>query len=174
MPQRSGLVTLKGNPLTLTGDEVGNGQSAPDFKGVAQDLSEKTLADFAGKVVVINAMPSLDTPVCDLQTKRFNEEAGKLGDAVAVLAVTRDLPFAQKRWCGATGSDNVSTLSDFRDGSFGQSYGVEVADGPLAGLLARAVFVIGKDGNVAYHEIVPEIAQEPNYDAALEAVQAAL
>ena len=173
MANRTGLVTLKGNPISLTGDPVEVGQKAPDFTVVANDLSNKTLADFAGKAVIISSVPSLDTPVCDTETKRFNDEAGKLGDNVVVLTISRDLPFAQKRWCGANGASNVQCASDFRDGSFGQSYGLVIADGPLAGILARAVIVVDKAGNITYQEIVPEIAQEPNYDAALEAAKAA-
>jgi len=173
MANRTGLVTLKGNPISLTGDPVDVGQKAPDFTVVANDLSNKTLADFAGKVVIISVVPSLDTPVCDTSTKKFNDEAGKLGDSVVVLTVSRDLPFAQKRWCGANGATHVQCASDFRDGSFGKSYGLVIADGPLAGILARAVLVVGKDGNITYQELVPEIAQEPNYDAALEAAKAA-
>jgi thiol peroxidase len=171
MAQRSGLVTFKGNGITLSGDEVATGQPAPDFSVVGADLSTKTLGDFKGKTLIITAVPSLDTGVCDTETRRFNEEAGKLGPDVAVLCVSRDLPFAQKRWCGAAGVEHVHTLSDFRDRSFGKAYGVEIADSPLAGLLARAVWVIDKNGNVAYQEIVPEIAQEPKYDAALEAAK---
>jgi thiol peroxidase len=169
MTARKGLVTLKGNPLTLVGQELRVGESAPAFTVVAQDLSPKTLNDYKGKVLIISTAPSLDTSVCDLTARRFNKEAGKLGDQGVVLTITRDLPFAQKRWCGAAEAKNVVVLSDFRERSFGQRYGLEIGDGPLAGLLARAVLVVDQKGTVRYQEIVKEIATEPNYDAAIAA-----
>ena len=166
MSDRSGLVTFKGNAITISGPGVKVGAKAPGFELVANDLSTKTLADFAGKVAIISVVPSLDTGICDKSTRKFNEEASKLGDVV-ILTVSRDLPFAQKRWCGAAGVEKVVTLSDFRGGSFGKNYGYEMTQGPLKGLLTRAVVVVDKQGVVQYEEIVSEIVQEPNYDAAL-------
>jgi thiol peroxidase len=131
------------------------------------------LSQATGKVIVLSAVPSLDTPVCDTETRRFNQEAGKLGANVEVWTVSMDLPFAQKRWCGAAGVTAVKTLSDFRERSFAQNYGVLVKEGPLAGLTARAVFVVGKDGKVKHAEYVREITTEPNYDAALNAARQA-
>lgn len=169
--ERKGLVTLKGNPITLTGEPVHVGDTAPDFVGTGLDLSEVKLSDYAGKVLILSTVPSLDTGICDLQTKRFNKEA-EAGDFV-VLTVSCDLPFAQKRWCGATDSNAVVCVSDFRRREVGKKYGLEIADGPLATLIARSVMVIDKSGKVTYQEIVPEIAQEPDYDAAIKAAKAA-
>lgn len=166
-------VTFKGNPVPLTGSEIKPGQSAPDFTVVDNGLAPVRLSDARGKVVILSAVPSLDTPVCDTETRRFNEEASKLGGAAEIWTISMDLPFAQKRWCGAAGVSRVRTLSDFRDRSFAQSYGVLVKDGPLAGLSARAVFVVGKDGTVKHVEYVKEITSEPNYEGALNAARAA-
>ena len=164
-------VKFKDSVLTLLGNEVKVGQPAPDFKvQKSADMSDYTLASGAGKTRIIATVPSLDTPVCDLEAKRFNEEASKLNN-VEMVVVSMDLPFAQKRFCGTEGIENVTTVSAFRD-SFGSDYGVTITDGPMAGLLGRAVVVIGADGNVAYAELVPEIANEPNYDAALAALSA--
>ena len=171
--ERKGIVTLKGNPLTLVGAEVKPGQRAPDFTAVDTSLQSVRLSEAKGKVLILSSVPSLDTPVCDTETRRFNVEAGKLGAGVEVWTISMDLPFAQKRWCGAAGVNNVKTLSDFRDRAFGQTYGVAIKDGPLAGLNARAVFVVGRDGTVKHVEYVNEIASEPNYDAALAAAKAA-
>ncbi|PYO28566.1 MAG: thiol peroxidase, partial [Candidatus Rokuibacteriota bacterium] len=146
---------------------------APDFAAVDTSLQPVRLGGARGKVVILSAVPSLDTPVCDTETRRFNEEAGKLGGNVEVWTISMDLPFAQKRWCGAAGITHVKTLSDFRDRAFAQSYGVLIKDGPLAGLTARAVFVVGKDGTVKHVEYVKEITTEPNYDAALIAAKQA-
>jgi len=169
MAERTGLVTMKGNPLTLTGDEVKVGQKAPDADLVANDLSTVKLPALGkGKVCIVTCVPSLDTPVCDVETRRFNTEAGKLGGDVAVLAISMDLPFAQTRWCGAAGVKNVQTLSDHRDGAFGKAYGVLIKG---LRLLARAVFVVDKKGVVQYVEIVKEVTSEPNYTAALEAAR---
>ncbi len=169
MAERTGLVTLKGNPVTLTGSEVKVGQKAPDAVLVANDLSTVKLSTWTrGKVGIITAVPSLDTSVCDVETRRFNVEAGNLGDAVVVLAVSMDLPFAQARWCGAAGVKNVRTLSDHRDAAFGKAYGVLIQD---LRLLARAVFVVDKEGVVRYVELVKEVASEPNYAAALDAAR---
>lgn len=151
MADRAGAVMFKGNPITLGGPEIKPGSDAPDSTALDNGLQ----------------------PVCDTETRRFNQEAGKLGANVEVWTVSMDLPFAQKRWCGAAGATAVKTLSDFRDRSFAQSYGVLVKEGPLAGLTARAVFVVGKDGKVKHAEYVREITTEPNYDAALSAAKQA-
>lgn len=161
-------ITLKGNPCNTSGQLPAAGAKAPDFKLVAGDLSEQTLGDFAGKTVVLNIVPSLDTPVCGLSAKAFNEKAGSLGNAV-VVNVSMDLPFAQKRFCESNQLEHVHNLSSFRGGDFGQDYGVQIVDGPLAGLLARAIVIVDGEGIVKYTELVPEIAQEPNYEAALSA-----
>ena len=174
MSTRTGLVTLKGNGITLSGNPVKVGDPAPAFTAIGNDLSPVELANYKGKVVIISSVPSLDTGICDLQTKRFNQEAGSLGDDVVILTISRDLPFAQKRWCGATDSEAVTTVSDFRHGAFGPGYGLEIADSPLQGLLARAVLVVDRDGKITYQQIVPEIAQEPDYDPVIEAAKAAL
>lgn len=171
MADRTGLVTLKGNPLTLTGNAVGVGDAAPGFTGTGLDLSDVSLSDYAGKTVILSTVPSLDTGICDLQTKRFNQEAAD-GDFV-VLTVSADLPFAMSRWCGATDSEAVVCVSDFKTRSFGEAYGLTIGDGPLASLIARSVMVIDGEGKIVYQEIVPEIAQEPDYDAALAAAKGA-
>ncbi|MBI4803887.1 MAG: thiol peroxidase [Desulfovibrio sp.] len=169
MSERKGIVTIFGNPLTLLGDAVTVGQKAPDFVALDNDLNPKALADFAGKVLIIAAVPSLDTPVCDVETRRFNTEGSKIGENVHILTVSMDLPFAQKRWCAAAGIDRLTTLSDHRDASFGNNWGVLIKE---LRLLARSVFVVGKDGLVKYMEIVPEVTSEPDYDAALSAAKA--
>jgi thiol peroxidase len=166
--ERKGIVTMKGNPITLIGSEVKVGDKAPDFEVTANDLSNVRLGSFAGKICVICAVPSLDTGVCDRMTRKFNEEAASLGDDVKVLTISTDLPFAQSRWCGAAGVKNVVTLSDHRTTSFGQAYGLLIKD---LRLLARAVFVVDKTGVIRYAELVPEIAQEPNYAQAIKAVK---
>ncbi|HYE76017.1 MAG TPA: thiol peroxidase [Blastocatellia bacterium] len=163
-------VTFKGNPVTLEGQEVQVGQDAPDFKVQKNDMSDYTLSSGAGKTRIFVAVPSLDTPVCDMETRRFNEEAGKLSD-VEIVTISMDLPFAQKRWCGAAGVDKVITASDHRDASFGRGYGVLIAEGPLARLHARSVFVVGPDNKVKYVEYVKDIAEHPNYEAALAATK---
>ena len=168
MEERKGLVTMKGKPVTLVGQAVKVGQKAPDFEVTANDLSPVKFSSFAGKVCIIASVPSLDTSVCDMETRKFNEKAAELGSDVVVLTISMDLPFAQKRWCGAAGIKNVQTLSDYRDASFGNAYGVLIKD---LRLLARAVFVVDKKGVVRYLQIVPEIATEPDYDAALKAVK---
>jgi thiol peroxidase len=166
-------VTLRGNPVKLEGSEIRPGQPAPDFTAVDNGLQAVSLGQAKGKVVILATVPSLDTPTCDTETRRFNEEAGKLGAGVEVWTVSMDLPFAQKRWCGAAGAAHVKTLSDFRDRAVGRAYGVLVGDGPLKGLTARAVFVVGKDGKVQHAEYVKEIASEPDYEAALRAARQA-
>ncbi|MBD3110468.1 thiol peroxidase [Bacillus sp. AGMB 02131] len=162
-------ITFKNNPVTLIGNEVKVGDKAPDFSVLRNDLSVATLADYAGKVKIISVVPSIDTGVCDAQTRRFNEEASQLGD-VKILTVSVDLPFAQKRWCAAAGIDNVEVLSDHRDLSFGEAYGVAIAE---LRLLARAVFVINSEDQVVYVEYVSEATNHPNYEAAIAAAKAA-
>lgn len=164
-------VNFKGNPLTLLGSEVKVGDKAPNFQALTNSLGPAALADHAGKVVVLVTVPSLDTPVCDVETRRFNSEATKLGEQVHIVTASMDLPFAQGRWCGAAGVDRVQTVSDHRDGDVGQKYGVLIKE---LRLLARAVFVIDKNGIVRHAQLVPEIAEEPNYDAVLAAVKQAL
>jgi thiol peroxidase len=166
-------VNFKGNPVALGGTEIKAGQDAPDFSAVDNALGPVRLSENRGKVIVLSAVPSLETPVCDKETRRFNEEAGKLGAGVEVWTVSMDLPFAQKRWCGAAGVSELKTLSDFRDRAFAQSYGVLVKEGPLTGLTARAVFVVGKDGKVKHAEYVKDITSEPDYEAALAAARRA-
>jgi thiol peroxidase len=161
-------VTMKGKPVTLTGNQVMLGQKAPDFEVVANDMSLVNLASFHGKVCVIATVPSLDTSVCDAETRRFNEEAQRLGDDVVVLTMSMDLPFAQKRWCGAAGIMNVQTLSDYRKASFGRAYGVLIEQ---LRLLARAVFVVDKEGVIRYIQIVKEVSNEPDYEDVLKAVK---
>lgn len=166
-------VTFKGNPINLGGMEVKPGQQAPDFTVLDASLQPVRLSDAKGKVVILSSVPSVDTPVCDTETRRFNEEASKLSEGVEVWTISMDLPFALKRWCGAAGIDRVKCLSDFRERSFGQNYGVQIKDSALEGLDARAVFVVGKDGKVKHVEYVSEIATEPNYEAALGAAKEA-
>ncbi|MHC4617084.1 MAG: thiol peroxidase [Planctomycetota bacterium] len=165
MKERKGAITMKANPLTLVGNEVQVGDRAPDFEVLANDLSPVRLSSFRGKVCIICSVPSLDTPVCDTQTRRFNEEAGRMGDDAVVLTISMDLPFAQKRWCGAAGVQNVQTLSDHREALFGTAFGVLIKE---LRLLARAVFVVDKDGAVRYIQIVKELTKEPDYEAALK------
>jgi len=160
-------ITLKGNPINTVGELPTIGAPAPSFTLTGTDLGAVTSDQFSDKPVLLNIFPSVDTPVCASSVRTFNERAAASG--VSVLCVSNDLPFAQKRFCGAEGIENVTTASGFRD-SFGQDYGVTIVDGPMAGLLGRAVVVIGADGNVVYSELVPEIAQEPDYDAALAAL----
>jgi thiol peroxidase len=163
-------ITLKGNPCSTSGDLPGVGSLAPAFTLVGGDLGEQTLADFAGKNVILNIVPSLDTPVCAISAETFNKSAGELGETV-IVNVSKDLPFAQKRFCESNNVDHVVNLSAFRCGQFGKDYGIEIVDGPLQGLLGRAIVVLDGEGKVTYTELVPEIAQEPNYDAALAAVK---
>jgi thiol peroxidase len=164
MTERTGLVTLKGNPVTLVGKAIKAGDDARDVELLTNDLQPFKLSSLEGKVAVLCSVPSLDTPVCDLEMKRFNDEAKKLGDDVAVLAISVDLPFAQARWCGAAGAKAIRTLSDHRDTAFGLAYGVLIKG---LRLLARAIFVVDRGGKVQHVEIVPEVAHEPNYAAAL-------
>ncbi len=168
MATTNNTITSKGNPLALAGRWPKVGDPAPDFQVLANDLSGVRLANFKGKTLVICSVPSLDTPVCDTEVRKFNEHATSLGDDVAVLVVSMDLPFAQKRWCGAAGVKNVQTLSDHRDASFGNAYGVLIED---LRLLARAVFVVDKDGRIRYIQVVKELSSEPDYEAALKALR---
>jgi thiol peroxidase len=168
MHERAGIITMKGNPLTLIGSEIKAGDAAPDFVALDNSLSPVRLSSFKGKICVIASVPSLDTPVCDLETRRFNDEAGRLSGDVVFLTLSMDLPFAQKRWCGASGVTKVQTLSDHRDASFGIAYGVLIKE---LRLLARAVFVIDRKGTVQHAQLVKEVAQEPDYDAVLSALK---
>lgn len=161
-------ITIKGNPIHTVGELPAVGADAPAFALTGTDLGTVSSDQFSGKPVVLNIFPSVDTPVCATSVRTFNERAA--GGGATVVNVSKDLPFAQKRFCGAEGIEDVITASAFRD-SFGEDYGITLADGPFAGLLGRAVVVIGADGKVAYTELVPEIVQEPNYDAALAAVK---
>ena len=163
MEKRTGVVTFAGNPIALLGKEIKVGDKAPAFTLLDNGLGEKTLADYAGKVKVISVVPSLDTGVCDAQTRWFNQNVSKLGENVVVLTVSVDLPFAQKRWCGAAGIDQVETLSDHRDLSFGENYGF-ILEGLR--LLSRGIVVIDKDDVVRYVEYVPEVTSAVNFDAA--------
>jgi len=166
--KRNGVITFKGNPVTLVGPDVKVGDSAPDFRVVDGTLQAVTLADSKGKVRLITVVPSLDTGVCDTMTRKFNEEAAKLPEDVVVYTVSVDLPFAQNRWCGNAGIDRVKTLSDYQDRSFGLNYGLLIDE---LKLLARAVLVVDGNDKVVYREIVKEVTTEPDYKAALEAVR---
>jgi thioredoxin-dependent peroxiredoxin len=162
-------VTLGGNPVAVNGNLPKTGESAPDFKLTAKDLADVSLANYAGKRKVLNIVPSLDTPTCATSTRKFNEKASALDNTV-VLVIAADLPFAMARFCGAEGLNNVVPLSTFRGRDFHARYGVDIADGPLKGLTARAVVVLGADNKVLYSQLVPEIKNEPDYDAALAAL----
>ncbi len=159
-------ITLGGNPINTIGDLPKVGSKAPEFQLIKNDLSLATLADYAGSKLVLNIFPSIDTETCATSVRKFNESANKL-ENTKILCISRDLPFAQKRFCGAEGLENVVNLSDFRDGSFGKNYGIEIADSVLAGLHSRVIIVLDENGVVKYVEQVPEIADEPNYEAAL-------
>lgn len=163
-------VTLRGNPVSVGGAFLKKGDAAPDFNLTGSDLKDVTLKDYAGKKKVISIVPSLDTPTCAKSTKEFNERAASAANTV-VLVVSADLPFAQKRFCGAEGLSNVVSLSTLRGRDFHQRYGVDIQDGPLKGLTARGVVVLDENNKVLHSELVPEIAQEPNYDAALSALK---
>ena len=168
MSERTGIITMHGNPLTLVGNEVKVGDNAPDATLLNNDLTPVNISSFKGKICVISSVPSLDTPVCDIETRRFNQEAEGLGEDVAILTVSMDLPFAQKRWCGAAGVDRVITLSDHRDASFGNTYGMLIKE---LRLLARGIFVIDREGKVRYVQIVKELSQEPDYTEVIEAIK---
>jgi thiol peroxidase len=171
MNERNGIITFKGNPFTLLGPELKVGDKAPDFAVVDNGLASVSLASSAGKIRIISAVPSLDTPVCDTETRRFNQEAAGLPGDVVVLTISLDLPFAQKRWCGAAGIEKVTTLSDYRERSFGQNYGVLIKE---LLLLTRAIFVIDAQGVIRYIQIVPEVTSEPDYAAVIAAAKALL
>ncbi len=166
-------ITFKGNPVQTIGTLPSKGSKVPDFKLTGADLGDIGLGKFEGKVKILNIVPSLDTGVCAASARAFNKAAASLGN-IAILTISRDLPFAQKRFCEAEGIDKVITLSELRDREFGKAYGVEMISGPLAGLLSRAVVVLDASNRVVYTEQVPEIAQEPNYQAALDAAKKAL
>ena len=168
MGERTGLVTMKGNPVTLVGNEVKAGDKAPDFTVVDNALKPVGLSAYRGKVLVISAVPSLDTGVCDTETRRFNKEAATLGDDVTILTISMDLPFAQKRWCGSAGVEAVKTLSDHRDAAFGAAYGVLIKE---LRLLARAVFVLDRQGVLRHVQIVKELTNEPDYTPVLGAIR---
>lgn len=167
--ERTGEITLRGSAMTLLGEPVLVGQPAPNFVAVGQDMKEKRLSDFIGKTVVLSVVPSVDTKVCAIQTSAFNEKAAALGDDVVILTISMDLPMAQKRFCAAEGLEQVVTLSDYRYWDFANKYGQRIKEN---GLLARAIYVIEPTGMVFYREIVPELTTEPDYDAALKAVEA--
>ncbi|CCQ97803.1 putative thiol peroxidase [[Clostridium] ultunense Esp] len=171
--ERTNVATFKGNPITLVGSEVKVGQKAPDFRLRKSAFSDErtTLSDFAGKVKLISVVPSLDTPVCDAQTRRFNEEAANLGESVAIITVSCDLPMAQARWCGAAGVDQVTVLSDYYDHSFGEAYGVYIKE---FGLDHRSIFVLDRENIVRYVEIVPDVTSHPDYGKAIAAVKEVL
>ncbi len=168
MAQAANTVKMKGKEFALSGKPVEVGQKSADFEVLDEKLEPVKLSDLAGRICVITSVPSLDTPVCDVMTHRFNAEAAKLGDDVAVLTISMDLPFAQKRWCGNAGVQNIRVVSDYKLASFGEAFGVLIKE---LRLLARAVFVLDKDGVVRYVQIVPEITEEPDYEQAIEAVK---
>ncbi|MEF3352266.1 thiol peroxidase [Paenibacillus sp. GYB006] len=166
--ERSGVATFKGSPLTLIGPELKAGDQAPDFTLNKDLLTEVNLSDYAGKVKLISVVPSLDTGVCDAQTRRFNEEAASLGENVVILTVSADLPFAQARWCGAAGVDKVVTLSDYKTNSFGKAYGVLIKEFALD---MRSIFVIDANDKITYVEYLAEMTEPPNYETAIQAVK---
>lgn len=167
MEQLVRTVTMHGNPLTLSGKMINEGDIAPDIELLDNDLAPVRLSSFRGKVCIISSVPSLDTPVCDMQTRRFNEAAGEIGKDVVILTISMDLPFAQKRWCGSAGVEKVITLSDHRDASFGNGFGVLIKE---LRLLARAVFILDRIGVVRYIQVVKELTEEPDYNSALGAI----
>jgi thiol peroxidase len=168
MNERFGVITMKGHPLTLVGPEVKVGDKAPDFEVTGNDLAPFQFSSIQGQVCLIAAVPSLDTPVCDLETRRFNTDAANLSPDINLLTISMDLPFAQKRWCGAAGVERVKTYSDHRLASFGLAYGVLIKE---LRLLARAVFVVDRAGTVQYAELVKELINQPDYEAILQAVK---
>jgi thioredoxin-dependent peroxiredoxin len=169
MEEHTGLVTVKGNPLTLLGKTLKVGDPAPDFTVINNDMAPVSLSDFKGKVCVISSVHSIDTSVCDMETRRFNQEAEGLGPDIVILTISMDLPFAQKRWCGAAGVERVITLSDHRDASFGMAYGTLIKE---LRLLARCVFVVDKAGIIRYIQLVDEVSHQPDYEPILKAVKA--
>ena len=169
MSENKRTVTFEGQPLTLLGEEVRLGQAAPDATVLDNSLNPVAVSDFRGRIVIVSSVPSLDTPVCDVQTRRFNTEAASLGEDVVVLTISMDLPFAQARWCGAAGIEAVKTLSDHRDGQFGLAWGLLIEE---LRLLARAVLVLDREGTVRHVQVVPELTDEPDYEAVLNIVRA--
>lgn len=166
--ERPGIVTMKGNPLTLLGPELKVGEAAPDFEVIDNNLLPVRFSSFRGKTCLIASVPSLDTPVCDIETRRFNTEAGKLSPEIKILTISMDLPFAQKRWCGAAGVDKVITLSDHKEASFGSAYGVLIKE---LRLLARALFLVDREGIIRHIQIVKDLTEEPDYDKAIGMVK---
>lgn len=166
--ERTGAATFKGNPITLVGPELKAGDAAPDFVVSKNLLEDSSLSDYAGKIKLISVVPSLDTGVCDAQTRRFNSEAAGLGDEVVILTISTDLPFAQARWCGAAGIDRVITLSDHKETAFGQAYGVLIKEFRLD---MRSIFVVDKNDKLAYVEYLGEMSEHPDYEAAIAAVK---
>jgi thiol peroxidase len=162
MDERSGIVTMRGNPLTLVGHQVKVGDTAPDFIVIDTNLTPVRFSSYRGKLCIISSVPSLDTPVCDIETRKFNAEASRLGPDVSIVTISMDLPFAQKRWCGAAGVERVQTFSDHRDASFGIAYGVLIKE---LRLLARAVFLVDQGGIIQYFQLVKEVTNEPDYEA---------
>ncbi len=171
MKERTGWITMRGKPLTLIGNEVKVGEKAPEFTAIDTNLNPVSFSTFQGRTCLLSSVPSLDTPVCDLETRRFNEEASRLGSELVILTISMDLPFAQKRWCAATGVAHLQTLSDHRDASFGLSYGVLIKE---LRLLARAIFLVDRKGVIQYIQLVKELTQEPDYDEVLHAIQKCL
>jgi thioredoxin-dependent peroxiredoxin len=168
MEEQKGKITIQGNPLTLVGKELKVGEKAPDFLVLDNDLKPISFSSFKGKILIIASVPSLDTAVCDLETRRFNAEAANLGADIQILTISMDLPFAQKRWCGAAGVERVVTLSDHKDASFGTAYGVLIKE---LRLLARAIFIIDRQGIIRYIQIVKELSEEPDYEKILEFIK---
>jgi len=168
MKERTGIITMRGNPLTLVGHELKAGDLAPDFTVLDNNLSPVQFSSFRGKICILSSVPSLDTPVCDMETRKFNEEADHLSSDVVILTISMDLPFAQKRWCASAGVNKVKTLSDHLDASFGTSYGVLIKE---LRLFARAVFIVDRKGIIQYIQLVKELSNEPDYRAILEALK---
>jgi thiol peroxidase len=167
MLERQGVITIHGNPLTLMGHAVKVGEEAPDVEVLDNDLHPVKISSWRGKVTVISTVPSLDTPVCDIETRHFNDEAAHLGNDVAIVTISMDLPFAQKRWCGAAGVSRVKTFSDHRDAAFGNAYGVLIKE---LRLLARCIWLVDRQGKVQYVQLVKEVTEEPDYEAVLQAL----
>jgi thiol peroxidase len=165
MTERQGIITIHGNPLTLVGNDVKVGTPAPDAELLDNGLNPVKLSSYRGKVLVVVTVPSLDTPVCDIETRRFNDEAANLGPDIQLITISMDLPFAQKRWCGAAGVTNLQTLSDHRQADFGKAYGVLIKE---LRLLARGIFILDREGKVQYVQLVPEVTNEPNYEEVLQ------
>jgi thiol peroxidase len=168
MNERSGIITMRGNPLTLVGNQVKVGDAAPDFTVIDNNLAPVKFLSYRSKTNIICSVPSLDTPVCDLETRKFNEEASRLGPSISILTISMDLPFAQKRWCGTAGVERLQTLSDYRDASFGTAYGVLIKE---LRLLARAVFLVDPKGIIRYTQLVKEVTNEPDYQAVWDALK---